>query len=137
LASVDLVAHGTADGVVTRVWRFRARDSLPVLRSLHIDPDRMVWDEHCSYHLAQHRADWRLVPRPDAPSDAPWRARFSSQGTYLLTAVGERRTRLTVLGSFALRLALLGRALDRLAARELRKVYGAEADALRTLCNST
>ena len=135
LRSIDTLAHQLDDGVLSRVWRFRALRPLPLLRSRRLTPDMLCWDEHWSYRVADHVAEWFVVPRPEAAGDAPWRRRFDSAGRYQLLELGARRTRRTVTGGLRVDLSLVGRAVERLALGELRKVYAAEADTLRALCN--
>jgi hypothetical protein len=135
LQSIDTLAHELDDGVLRRVWRFRAREPLAILRRLALSPDMLVWDEHWSYRLCDHAASWYVVPRPEADANAGWRRRFESTGSYQLEGLGAGRTCRTVAGSFQLQWTLVGRTVERLALGELRNVYRAEADSLRTLCN--
>jgi hypothetical protein len=135
LRSIDTMAHQLEDGVLSRVWRFRARQPLPIPNAQAVTADMMVWDEHWRYRVADHSALWFVVPRPEAEADAGWRRRFDSTGDYELRAISASRTRRTVAGGLKVQLSFVGRAVERLALRELREIYGAEADTLRALCN--
>ena len=135
VCSIDPRSLELEDGVLSRVWRFQARKSLPMLPNRVVSNDMMVWDEHWSYRLADHSARWFLVPRPEAKGHPGWRRRFVSTGGYELQAMDPTRTRLAVAGGLQVDVPLVGRAVERFALRELRNIHMAEVETLRALCN--
>jgi uncharacterized protein DUF2505 len=135
LESVEPRTHDVGASEFRRVWRFQARAPLRILRGYDVTRDMMTWDEHCTYRLGEHSADWWVVPRPEVEPEATWRRRFNAGGTYRLDPLEDGRTRRTVKGDIAIGLALIGSMVERLAVAELRRAYDAEADVLRALCS--
>jgi hypothetical protein len=133
IESVEPRMHDVGASEFRRVWRFQARAPLRILRGYEVTRDMMTWDEHCTYRLGGHEADWWVVPRPEVEPEAPWRRRFNAGGIYRLDPLEDGRTRRTVKGDITIGLALIGPMVERLAVAELRKAYDAEADVLRTL----
>jgi hypothetical protein len=135
VCSIEPKSLDLEDGVLSRVWRFQAHRSLPMLPTRMVSNDMMVWDEHWSYRLADHSAHWFLVPRPEAKGHPGWRRRFDSTGDYELRAIDSSHTQLAVAGGLKVNVPLVGRAVERFALRELRNIHVAEVETLRGLCN--
>jgi hypothetical protein len=87
------------------------------------------------YRLADHQADWFVVPMGDQSPEAAWRKRFNAGGSYRLVPLADGRTRRTVVGEMAITLKMIGPVVERIAMRDVRKAYDAEADAIRSLCH--
>lgn len=134
LESVEVLHHEVDGTTFRRVWRFRGRTPLAILRSYDITREMMMWEEHSTYRLADHAADWHIVPMGDASPEAGWRKHFSLAGTYRLDPLGNGRCRRSVHGDMAVRVRVLGPVIERVASGEIRKAYDAEATALRSLC---
>jgi hypothetical protein len=134
LETIEALSHQVTDKEFLRIWRYQARAPLKILRGFDIARDMMTWEEHSNYRLAEHRAQWHVVPRPGIEPDAAWRKNFSAKGHYALAPIANGRTRRTVSGVLAISLKLIGSTIERIAIAELRKAYQAEADALRALC---
>ncbi len=133
--TVEAVEHELSDAFFRRVWRFRAKAPLKVLAGLNVTREMLSWDEHSSYGLASHRANWHVIPQGDDAPDAPWRKHFNAEGSYRLDPLAEGRTRRTVEGELVVKPRLLGMLVERIAIAELRRAYAAEAAALRFLCS--
>ncbi len=137
LESVAALEHNLAGREFHRVWRFQAKAPLKILKGYGVAREMMTWDEHSTYRLDEHTADWYVVPRGEADPDAPWRKHFRAAGTYHLDPLSDGRTRRTVMGDLEVHLKVIGAMVERIAVVELRRAYEAEAEALRSLCALT
>ncbi len=137
LESVAAVEHTVSGRQFRRVWRFQAKAPLAILKTYGVARDMMTWDEHSTYRLDDHAAEWFVVPRAEQDPDAAWRKHFRAAGTYHLDALADGRTRRTVMGDLHVQLKVIGAMVERIAVAELRKAYEAEAGALRSLCALT
>lgn len=116
-------------GVLERVWSCRADVEVPMFARTHVTAEMMEWREASTYVLEKHAAEWTVLPsvKPE------WQRYFSSSGTYVLTAPSRGRARRTVRGTLELRVPVLRHAAESSMVRHVRKIFDAEADALREL----
>ena len=132
--SVETVQHDVGDKIFERIWKYQARTPLSLLKGYDITRDMLTWEEHTSYNLTEHTAQWHVVPRPGIDPDASWRKHFNAQGNFQLDPLSDGRTRRTVSGDLEIKVKVIGRAIERVAMKELRRAYDVEAEALRSLC---
>jgi hypothetical protein len=130
IESVEVVEHALRDGELHRVLRFQASAPFPIFRRYNVAKSAMSWDEKSTYRLSDHRSTWTVTPRTE------WARYVRSEGTYCLESVATDRTRRTVEGALDVRLAVLGRLVERMAFSEVKKTYDAEAVTLRQLASS-
>jgi len=127
IESVETVEHVLEDGALRRVLRFQASAPLAILRGRAISRDALSWCEFSTYRLADHASTWSVEPKEE------WKRYFRGEGTYRLERCVNGRTRRTVVGDLEIRVAVLGRVVERMALAEVRKTYDAEASTLRAL----
>lgn len=127
IESVETVEHVLEDGTLRRVLRFQASAPFPILAGRAIGRDALSWREVSTYRLADHASTWAVEPKEE------WKRYFRGEGTYRLERCVNGRTRRTVVGDLEIRVAFLGRVVERLALAEVRKTYDAEASTLRAL----
>jgi hypothetical protein len=93
-----------------------------------VKPSMLRWIEESTFHKAQHRFEYRIVPNlPEA-----WRDRFSSSGSYRLAQEGPSLVR-KIEGEIVVRVPLLGRTVEKLLVREVTENFRAEAAAMAAL----
>ena len=127
IESVETVEHRLENGTLRRVLRFQASAPFALLRSYAVGKDALSWHEVSTYRLADHASTWTVEPKEE------WRRYFRGEGTYRLEKCLNGRTRRTVAGDLEIRVAVLGRVVERMALAEVRKTYDAEASTLRAL----
>jgi hypothetical protein len=135
MGAIDLKAHEVSDERIARTWRFEAKAPFKILAAYDITREMMIWDEVWEYNRATHVASFHIVPRPGVDLDANWRKRVSAGGRYQLDPLSDGRSRRTVVGHMDIGLRVVGPVIERLAIKELRKAYDAEAEALLSLCS--
>lgn len=129
IESVQQKEHVLKDGRLDRVWSYRANARLPAFAKAYVTPEMMAWDERSTYDIKRHAADWSVVPhvKPE------WRKYFVANGTYALTALDSGRTKRAIAGSFELRVPILRQVAEKLIVGEVRRIFDAEAEAIRDL----
>jgi len=122
-------SHSLAEGVLDRVWAFRANVKLPKFAQNYVTPDMCAWDEKSSYDLKRHASEWSIVPnvKPE------WQKYFSAHGSYSLVPLDSGRTKRVVSGECELNVPLVQRVAEKLIVGEVRKMFEAEAETLRDL----
>ncbi len=129
IESVQQKEHLLKDGRLERVWSYRANVKIPAFAKSYVTPEMLAWDERSDYDIKRHASDWTIVPH----GKPEWRRVFAAKGTYALAQLGSGRTRRTVNGSVELRVALVRQVAEKLILGEMKKVYDAEAETLRSL----
>lgn len=127
IESIETVEHVIERGLFRRVLRFQANAPLPIFRGYDVARDAMSWEETSVYRLSEHASSWSVAPREQ------YRRYVHSSGTYQLEKAPEGRTKRRVVGEFEIKAGLLSRLIERMALKEVRKTYDAEAATLRTL----
>ena len=127
IESVQTIEHDLRDGALHRVLRYQASAPFAFLEKRAIPRDAMMWQEHMTYRLADHRSTWQVRPKEE------YSRYFRSEGTYRLTMLPDGRTRRTVEGELNVFAPVLGTIIERLAMVEVRRAYDAEADTLKQL----
>jgi hypothetical protein len=129
IASVEQKEHSLQGNRLERVLAYRANVAVPVFARKKVTPDMMAWDEHSTYDIPRHRAEWEIRPhiKPE------WRKYFSAKGTYELSVLGSGRSRRTVVGTIELHVPLVQKVAEKLIVAEVRKTFDAEAETIRDL----
>ena len=127
IEKVSTIEHELRDGTLHRVLLFQASAPFAFLENRAIPRDAMMWQEHMTYLLAEHRSTWQVRPKEE------YCRYFRSEGTYRLTTLPDGRTRRTVVGELEVYAPILGTIIERLAMVEVRRAYDAEADTLKQL----
>ena len=129
IESVQQKEHVLKDGLLERVWSYRANVKIPAFATRYVTPEMCAWDEKSTYDIKRHSSEWTILPhvKPE------WRKHFAAKGTYALAQLGSGRTRRTVSGSLELRVPLVRQVAEKLIVAEVRKTYDAEAETLREL----
>jgi hypothetical protein len=108
--------HAMKDGVLDRVWSWKANVKIPSFATRYVTREMCAWDERSTY----------VKPA--------WRKYFEAKGTYELVALGQGRTRRVVRGDVEIRVTPLVRKMaERMIVGEVRKTFDAEAATLRDL----
>jgi hypothetical protein len=125
---IELIANEERDGRVHRRVRYtpRAEDKLPSFARGLVTPEMLIWVEESIIDRAAHRIDYRVLP--NLPEK--WRDRFESHGSFTLSSVAGGVAR-RIEGELHVRAPILGRIAERLLARDLERIFAAEAEALR------
>ena len=138
-AKVEALAVGIEDvtersrslknGVLDRVWHYRASMRIPQFARGYITPEMLAWDEHSVYEMSRHRGQWTITPnvKPE------WRKYFSASGTYEITPLGDGRSRRLVVGELELRVRVVRQVAERIIVSEVKKAFEAEAATLRDI----
>ena len=122
--------HALIDGILERVWSWRADVKIPSFAERYVTRDMCAWDERSTYDLKRHSSEWTIEPRVK-PS---FRKYFDARGTYELVQLDDGRSRRVVRGELELRVTSLVRAIaERMIVGEVRKTFDAEAATLRDL----
>lgn len=121
--------HSLENGVLSRVWAFRANVKLPKFAQNYITKEMCAWDEASSYDLRRHAAEWSIAPNVKVE----WQKYFSARGTYSLIELESGRTKRVVVGDCDLNVPLVRQMAEKLIVGEVRKMFEAEADTLRDL----
>jgi hypothetical protein len=101
---------------------------IPAFGRSVIKPSMLRWIEESTFHKAQHRYEYRILPNlPEA-----WRDRFDSHGSYQLVQAGAQVER-RIEGEVVVRVPLLGRTVEKLLVREVTDNFRAEAACVRAL----
>ena len=126
---VSQKTHSLQNGVLERVWIYRASVKLPSFAQKHVTPDMLAWDEVSRYTLRSHSSAWVIEPhvKPE------WRKYFRASGTYELVPFADGRTRRVVKGDLALNVPVVRQVAERMILNEVRKTFEAEAATLRDL----
>lgn len=129
IASLEQREHVLKGARVERVWAYRANVRLPAFAQKHVTPSMMAWDERSTYDIEKHASEWSIVPhvKPE------WRKYFSASGTYTLVDLASGRSKRTVKVHMDLRVPLFRHVAEKLIVVEVRKMFDAEAEALRDL----
>jgi hypothetical protein len=127
---VEQSQHALHDGVLERVWSWRADVKIPSFADGYVTREMCAWDERSTYDLKRHASSWTITPRVK-PSYAKY---FEAKGTYELLPLDEGRSRRVVRGEVELRVTSLVRAVaERMIVGEVRKTFEVEAATLRDL----
>jgi hypothetical protein len=132
IESLTSLTHELEEDELVRVWRFKARAPLGILKTVAAANEWLSWEERVRYRMTDHRGSWRIVPRGDDSPAAPWRKVFTAEGQYQLEGLPDGRTRRTVTGELTVRIRVLGRLAERAALGELRRAYAAEVAVVRS-----
>ncbi len=126
LSSVEHVEqreHAWKDGVLDRVWSWKANVKIPNFATRYVTREMCAWDERSTYEMKHHSSRWTIEPHVKPA----WR---KSE----LVALGQDRTRRVVRGDVELRVTPLVRKMaERMIVGEVRKTFDAEAATLRDL----
>jgi hypothetical protein len=131
LANVETLhqlSHSAHDGVLERVWSYRANVKIPGFARPYVSPEMLGWNEESSYDKEKHFATWLIVPHVKPA----WRRFFVSAGTYRLVRKGEGSARV-IEGHLSLEVPVVKELAERAILREVRKAFDAEAAAIRDL----
>ncbi len=127
---IEQSTHSLTDGVLERVWGWRADVKIPSFAERYVTRDMCAWDERSTYELKTHTSSWTIVPRVKAA----YRKYFEANGTYELVQLEDGRSRRVVRGELQLRVTPIVRAVaERMIVGEVRKTFDAEAATLRDL----
>ena len=127
--SIELVKHEVGDGALARVLHYQANVTLPPFAKNYVTRDMCAWTEDTRYDMKTHVAKWTVVPKikPD------WQKYFRASGSYTLKSDGEGKTTRIVEGDIDLLIPVVGPVAEKLILGEVKKIYDAEAAALRSL----
>lgn len=125
--SVETVRHDLDDHTLERVLRFQGKAPLAMFSGHDVAREAMCWEEHSSYRRGDHAATWSVHI---ADQYAKY---FESSGDYRLEALGGGRTARIVEGHLNVNVKLIRFVAERVAIKEVRKTYEAEAASLRVL----
>ncbi len=127
--SVETAEHRLEAGDFHRVLRFQAGAPLPLFRGRTVPREALAWEMTFHYRLGDRVATWEVSPQPQ------YRRYFRASGEWRLESSEEGTCRRTVSGELHVTTALplFGRLVERLALVEVRKIYDAEANTLRSL----
>jgi hypothetical protein len=133
LSSVEHVEqreHAWKDGVLDRVWSWRANVKIPSFATRYVTREMCAWDERSTYEMKHHSSRWTIEPH----IKPAWRKYFEAKGTYELVALGPGRTRRVVRGDVEVRVTpLVRKVAERMIVGEVRKTFDVEAATLRDL----
>jgi hypothetical protein len=127
---VETVRLERQDDAVVRVIRFQAAAPLAMFRAYAVAREAMCWEEVWTYRLDDHASTWSVRIADQ------FSRYFQSNGTYRLERAGTSRTRRIVEGRLDVGVALIRAVAERVAIREVRKTYEAEAETLRALSSA-
>jgi hypothetical protein len=123
-------SHALRDGVLERVWSWKANVRIPSFASRYVQPSMCSWEERSTYRLDRHMSRWSIHPC----IKAEWQKYFDAKGTYELHALPDGRTRRTVKGAVELRVkSLVKHVGERMIVGEVKRTFDAEAATLRDL----
>jgi hypothetical protein len=77
ITAVHQKTHTLTNGVMDRLWHYRANVQLPPFASGRL-AELCAWDEHSVYDLKTHSAEWKVVPS----IKAEWQQYVSASGRY-------------------------------------------------------
>jgi hypothetical protein len=127
---VEQSQHALRDGVLERVWSWRANVKIPSFAERYVTREMCAWDERSTYDLKRHASSWTITPRVKPE----YRKYFDAKGTYELVPLDEGRARRVVRGELELRVTKMMRNVaERMIVNEVRKTFDAEAATLRDL----
>lgn len=129
ISSVEQKEHTLSGNRLERVLSYRANVTVPLFARKHVTPEMMAWDEHSTYDIPRHTAEWEIRPhiKPE------WRKYFAAKGTYVLSGLGSGRSRRTVAGHIDLHVPLVQKMAEKLIVAEVKKTFDAEAETIRDL----
>jgi hypothetical protein len=131
IEALDEREHKLLDGKLDRLWVYRANVPIPSFARAYVTREMLAWDERSSYDISRHASEWTIEPhvKPE------WRKYFAASGSYTLTSLDSGRTRRLVAGKLELRVPLVRQVAEKLILSEVKKMFEAEAEALRDLAN--
>jgi len=129
IESIELVKHEVGDGTFLRVLQYQANVSLPPFAKNYVTRDMLAWTEDSHYDMKAHTAKWSVVPK----IKPEWQKYFRASGTYVLSPSGEGKTTRIIEGDIELLIPVVGPVAEKLILGEVKKIYDAEAAALRSL----
>ncbi|HEY4122890.1 MAG TPA: DUF2505 family protein [Byssovorax sp.] len=131
IEAIEPVEQRFESGTLTRVLRYQAAAPVPALeRFLDGRPaarDMLAWIERLTYVTRTHAGTFDVSPIE------PYARFFRAHGTVTLEALADGKTRRSIDGELDVNVRLVAPVVERLAVAEVKKVYAAEAAALRAL----
>jgi hypothetical protein len=121
-----LLDRRKAGSVVDLSVRFRFTGNLSPAVTRVLDPARLSWVEESVHDLERHTVTFHM--KPDNYAD---RLRF--EGSYRFEPVGDRQTRRVAEGEVAVRVPLVGRAVEGAIVSGLREHLAAEVEVVERL----
>lgn len=126
---IEQAEHQLEDRRLRRRWVCRANVHVPAFVRKHVTPEMMAWEERSTYDIARHTSEWVVAPHAN-PS---FRSYFSATGSSVLEELESGRTRRTVSADMDLRIPMFRSVVEKLIVSEVRKMFDAEAEALKDL----
>jgi hypothetical protein len=126
LGRPELLDRREAGSVVDLSVRFRFTGNLSPAVTRVLDPARLSWVEESVHDLERHTVTFHM--KPDNYAD---RLRF--EGSYRFEPVGDRQTRRVAEGEVAVRVPLVGRAVEGAIVSGLREHLAAEVEVVERL----
>lgn len=126
---IEQAEHTLEDRQLRRHWVCRANVHVPAFVRKHVTPEMMAWEERSTYDIARHTSEWVVAPH----ANADWKSYFTASGSSVLEELGSGRTRRTVSAKMDLRIPMFRGVVEKLILSEVRKMFDAEAEALKEL----
>lgn len=126
LGRPELLERREVGSVVDLSVRFRFTGNLSPAVTRVVDPARLSWVEESVHDLERHTVTFHM--KPDNYAD---RLRF--EGSYRFEPVGDRQTRRVAEGEVAVRVPLVGRAVEGAIVSGLREHLAAEVEVVERL----
>ncbi|MDQ1489607.1 MAG: hypothetical protein QOJ23_2121 [Actinomycetota bacterium] len=126
LGRPELLDRREVGSVVDLSVRFRFTGNLSPAVTRVLDPARLSWVEESVHDLERHTVTFHM--KPDNYAD---RLRF--EGSYRFEPVGDRQTRRVAEGEVAVRVPLVGRAVEGAIVSGLREHLAAEVEVVERL----
>ncbi|MFO0678977.1 MAG: DUF2505 family protein [Polyangiaceae bacterium] len=127
--SIELVKHAVQDGTLERVLRYQANVTVPPFAKNYVTRDMLAWTEDSRYDMKTRTATWKVTPK----IKPEWQKYFKASGSYALRADGESRTTRVIEGDIDLLIPVVGVVAEKLILGEVKKIYDAEAAAMKSL----
>jgi hypothetical protein len=126
LGRPELLERREVGSVVDLSVRFRFTGNLSPAVTRVVDPARLSWVEESVHDLEHHTVTFHM--KPDNYAD---RLRF--EGSYRFEPVGDRQTRRVAEGEVAVRVPIVGRAVEGAIVSGLREHLAAEVEVVQRL----
>jgi hypothetical protein len=126
LGRPEVIERREVGSVVHLSVRFRFTGNLSPAVTRVVDPAKLSWVEESAHDLEHHTVTFHM--RPDNYAD---RLRF--EGSYRFEPVGDRQTRRVAEGEVAVRVPIVGRAVEGAIVSGLREHLAAEVEVVEQL----